>query len=371
MPSTTQRDYYEVLGVGRDAGEREIKSAYRKLALEFHPDRNPGDAEAEGRFKEAAEAYSVLGDADKRRRYDQFGHAGVGGAGGGGFDPTVFSDFGDILGDLFGFGDVFGRRSSGPRRGADLRYNLEIELNDVLEATEAQIQIPKMRPCETCDGSGARPGTSAETCGRCRGSGQVDLQQGFFRISRPCDACAGAGEIVHDRCRDCRGAGRIESEQTISVRVPPGVDDGTRLRLTGEGEAGVAGGPPGDLYVVISLKRHSMFERDGGDIHCEVPVQFVQAALGAEVEIPALGGKLKLPIPAGCQSGKVMRLKGKGLPTLRSAVRGDQLVHVFVETPTKLTARQRELLEAFAEESDTSVSPVTKGFLDKLRDLFE
>jgi molecular chaperone DnaJ len=228
-----------------------------------------------------------------------------------------------------------------------------------------------MRPCDTCDGSGARPGTSPETCGRCSGSGQIDMQQGFFRISRPCDVCAGAGEVVRERCNDCRGGGRVESDQTINVRVPPGVDEGTRLRLTGEGEAGVAGGPPGDLYVVISFKPHPMFERDGPDLHCEVPIQFVQAALGTEIEVPTIEGKVKLQIPAGTQSGKVMRMRGKGLRTLRSPTRGDELVHIFVETPTRLTARQRELLEAFAEESDTTVSPVTKGFLDKLRDLFE
>jgi molecular chaperone DnaJ len=369
-----KRDYYEVLGVSRNASEVELKQAYRASALRDHPDRNPGDAEAEERFKEASEAYAVLSDSAKRRAYDQFGFAGVGAAGRGDFqDFGDLGSFGDVFNDLFG--DLFGARSRGPRgrgqRGADLRYNLEIELSDVLEGTNAQIQIPKMRTCAACDGSGARRWTSPERCGRCHGPGQNDLQQGFFRISRPCDACAGAGEIVRERCTDCRGAGRIGSQQTISVRVPPGVDDGNRLRLAGEGEAGVAGGPPGDLYVVITLSRHPMFERDGSDIHCEVPIQFVQAALGAEIEVPTIEGKVELQVPAGTQSGKVMRMRGKGLRTLRSSARGDQLVHIFVETPTKLTARQRELLEAFAEESDTDVSPVTKGFLDKLRDLFE
>jgi molecular chaperone DnaJ len=369
-----KRDYYEILGVARNVSGDGLKQAYRQLALRYHPDRNPGDAEAEERFKEASEAYAVLSDAEKRRAFDRFGHAGVGGAPGGFSDFGDLGNFGDVFNDLFG--DLFGgRRGGGPRgrgqRGADLRYNLEIEFADVLEGIEAQIQIPKMRPCETCDGSGARAGTSAEICGRCRGSGQVVLQQGFFRISRPCDGCAGAGEIVRERCGDCRGAGRVESEQTISVRVPPGVDSGTRLRLSGEGEAGVAGGPPGDLYVVIGFKPHPLFERDGADVHCEVPIQFVQAALGSEIEVPTVDGKVTLQIPPGIQSGKRMRLRGKGVRTLRSAARGDQLVHIFVETPTKLTARQRELLEAFAEESDTEVSPATKGFLDKLRDLFE
>jgi molecular chaperone DnaJ len=372
----SKRDYYEVLGVSRSTDEAELKTAYRTIAMRDHPDRNPGDVAAEDRFKEASEAYAVLSDPEKRRAYDQFGFAGVGAGAPGGFqDFGDLGNFGEVFGDLFG--DLFGgRRGGGSRRGrgqrgADLRYNLEIELADVLEGIEAQIEIPKMRACETCEGSGARPGTSPETCSRCHGAGQIDMQQGFFRISRPCDVCAGAGEIVRDRCSDCRGAGRVESDQTISVRVPPGVDEGTRLRLMGEGEAGVGGGPPGDLYVVVSLKPHSMFERDGGDLHCEVPVQFVQAALGAEIEVPTIEGKVKLQVPPGTQSGKVIRLRGKGLTTLRSSTRGDEMVHIFVETPTKLTARQRELLEAFAEESGTDVSPVTKGFLDKLRDLFE
>jgi molecular chaperone DnaJ len=370
-----KRDYYEVLGVPRTSTEADLKSAYRAIALRDHPDRNPGDAAAEERFKEASEAYAVLSDAEKRRAYDQFGFAGVGAGGPGGFqDFGDLGNFGDLFNDLFG--DLFGGRRGGQRRGrgqrgADLRYNLEIAFSDVLEGTEAEIEIPKMRPCATCAGSGARVGTSPETCPHCHGSGQMVLQQGFFRISRPCDACAGAGEIVRERCRDCRGAGRVENEQMINVRVPPGVDEGTRLRLAGEGEAGVAGGPPGDLYVVISLERHPLFERDGPDIHCHVPVQFVQAALGGEIEVPTVEGKVKLQIPAGTQSGKVMRLRGKGLRTLRSSARGDQLVRVFVETPTKLTKRQRELLEAFAEECDTEISPVTKGFLEKLRDLFE
>jgi molecular chaperone DnaJ len=370
-----KRDYYEVLGVARNVSEAELKQAYRKTALRDHPDRNPGDPAAEERFKEASEAYAVLSDPEKRRAYDRFGFAGVGGGGPGGFqDFGDLGSFGDVFSDLFG--DLFGTRRGGARRsrgqrGADLRYNLEIELRDVLEGTAAQIQIPKMRPCGSCGGSGAAPGTSPETCSRCQGTGQMVLQQGFFRISRPCDACGGVGEIVRQRCSECRGAGRVESDQTITVRVPPGVDDGTRLRLTGEGEAGIAGGPPGDLYVVIAVKPHALFKRDGPDLHCEVPVQFVQAALGAEIEVPTIEGKVKLQVPSGTQSGRVMRLRGKGLRTLRSPSRGDQLVHIFVETPTKLTTRQRELLEAFAEESGTDVSPVTKGFLDKLRDLFE
>jgi molecular chaperone DnaJ len=373
-----KRDYYEILGVPRDADPETLKKAYRAMAMRDHPDRNPGDASAEERFKEASEAYSILSEPEKRRAYDRFGHAGVGAGapGGGGFqdfgDLGNFTDiFDDLFGDLFGGRRAGGRRRGRGQRGADLRYNLEIDLHDVLEGLESTIKIPKMRPCETCSGSGARPGTSPETCGRCRGAGQVVLQQGFFRVSRPCEECAGTGEIVRERCDDCRGQGRVEGQQTISVRIPAGVDDGTRLRLSGEGEAGIAGGPNGDLYVVIGVRRHDLFEREGADLHCQVPITMVQAALGTEIDAPTLEGKVKLKIPEGTQSGKVMRLRGKGLPTLRSAARGDQILHIFVETPSRLTSAQRELLERFAEESDVKVSPAHKGFLDKLRELFD
>jgi molecular chaperone DnaJ len=372
----SKRDYYEILGVSRGVDEAELKKAYRAVAMRDHPDRNPGDAAAEERFKEASEAYAILSDPEKRRAYDRFGHAGVGaGAPGGGFadfgDLGNFTDlFDDLFGDLFG-GRRGGRRRGRGQRGADLRYNLEIELADVLQGIESKIKIPKMRPCGTCDGSGARPGTSPETCSACRGTGQIVLQQGFFRVSRPCDQCAGTGEILRERCSECRGQGRVEGQQTINVRIPSGVDDGTRLRLAAEGEAGIAGGPPGDLYVVISVKPHPLFERDGPDIHCQVPITMVQAALGAEVEVPTLDGKVGVRIPEGTQSGKVMRLRSRGLPTLRSATRGDQLLHIFVETPTDMSQSQRELLERFAEESGTAVSPAHRTFLDKLRDLFE
>ena len=373
-----KRDYYEVLGVPRDVEEAALKKAYRKIALENHPDRNPDDPDAEERFKEASEAYAVLSDVEKRRAYDRFGHEGVGMGGG----PAGFGDFGDLgsftdlfndlFGDLFGGGGRGGRRRAGRgQRGADLRYNLELELGDILEGMEASIQIPKMRACGNCEGSGARPGTRPETCSRCYGSGQVVLQQGFFRISRPCDACAGAGEIVRERCSECRGSGRIEGQQSIRVKVPAGIEDGMRLRLSGEGEAGIAGGPPGDLFVVISAKPHPLFEREGPDLYCEVPVSFVQAAIGDEIEVPTLEGKVNLKLPAGTQTGKVLRLRGKGLPSLRSSQRGDQLLRIFVETPTKLTRRQRELLQEFAKEGGDEVSPVTKSFLDKLRELFE
>jgi molecular chaperone DnaJ len=372
-----KRDYYEILGVPRDADDAALKKAYRSIAMRDHPDRNPGDTAAEERFKQASEAYAILSDAEKRQAYDRFGHAGVGAGGPGG----GFQDFGDLgnFTDLFDdlFGDLFGGRRAGARRrgrgqrGADLRYNLEIELSDVLVGFDSPIKIPKMRICATCDGSGARPGTSAEMCGGCRGSGQVVLQQGFFRVSRPCDACGGAGEIVRERCSDCRGQGRVEGQQAINLHVPAGVDDGTRLRLAGEGEAGIAGGGPGDLYVVISIKSHELFERNGSELHCSVPITMVQAALGAEIDVPTLEGKVKLKIPEGTQSGKALRLRGKGLPTLRSAARGDQILHIFVETPSKLTREQREILERFAEKTDVVVSPAHKGFLDKLRELFD
>jgi molecular chaperone DnaJ len=377
LGSVAKRDYYEVLGVSRDADDARLKKAYRKVALENHPDRNPGDKAAEERFKAASEAYSVLCDPEKRRSYDRFGFEGVGMGGG----PSGFGDFGDLgnFTDLFNdlFGDLFGgarggrRRAGRGQRGADLRYNLEIQLSDVLQGHEASMQIPKMRPCGACEGSGARPGTRPEPCGRCGGAGQVVLQQGFFRISRPCDACAGAGEVIRERCSECRGAGRVEGFQTIRVKVPAGVEDGMRLRLTGEGEAGIAGGPPGDLFVVITIQSHPLFEREGSDLHCQVPISFAQAALGDEIEVPTLEGKVKLRVPEGTQTGKVLRLRGKGVPSIRSSARGEQLLHIFVEVPTRMSKRQRELIEQFAEASGTEVSPFTKSFLDKLRDLFE
>ncbi len=382
----SKRDFYEILGVDRSASESELKKAYRKLALECHPDRNPGDAAAEERFKLVSEAYTVLSDSEKRARYDRFGHAGLGaaGAGPGGADFGDLGNFGDLFNDLFG--DIFGgqggrggsRRGRG-QRGADLRYNLEIDLVDVLNGCEPSIKIPKMKRCEACSGSGAAEGSKPVRCDRCQGSGQLVFQQGFFRVNRPCDRCGGAGEIIENPCPRCRGAGRVEGQQTIHLKVPPGVEDGARLRVAGEGEAGVAGGEPGDLYVVMRLREHPLFERDGTDLHLEVPVAFVQAALGAEIEVPTLDGKVQLQIPEGTQSGRVLRLRGKGLPPLQprldpaqlKKMRGDLYVRVYVEVPTKLNERQRELLEEFAAQSGHEVSPRTKGFLDKLRDFFE
>ena len=382
----SKRDYYEVLGVDRGVGDTDLKKAYRRLALECHPDRNPDDPETEERFKEVSEAYAVLSDSEKRSRYDRFGHQGVG------VGVPTGADFGDLGGftDLFSdlFGDIFGGGNFGGRtrgrswgrgqRGADLRYNLEVDLDDVLTGTEAAIKIPKMRPCETCSGSGSREGRPPKTCERCRGMGQIAFQQGFFRVNRPCDVCGGAGEVIADPCGDCRGNGRVEGQQTISVKVPAGVDDGARLRLVAEGEAGIAGGPPGDLYIVLSVRAHPLFERDGRDLHCEVPVPFVMAALGGEIQAPSLEGRITVRVPEGTQSGRILRLRGKGLPPLQprmdpgslERMRGDIFVRIFVEVPTQLTERQRELLQEFAEESGTDISPVMKGFMDKLRDLF-
>lgn len=377
----SKRDYYEVLGVSKQASEGELKKAYRKLAMEHHPDRNEGDSAAEEKFKELSEAYAVLSDPPKRSTYDQFGHAGLSGAGGS-QDFGDLGGFADIFGDLFGdmFGGGRGGRGRGRgQRGADLRYNLEIDLNDVLNGVDPSLEIPKMKSCETCDGSGARPGTSKKRCGRCEGRGQLVFQQGFFRVNRPCDACHGAGEVIEDHCRDCHGAGRVETMQNIQVAVPPGVEDGSRLRLSGEGEAGVAGGGPGDLYVVISVKSHPLFERDGTDLHCEIPVPFVTAALGGEIEVPTLEGKVKTKIPEATQSGKLLRLRGKGLPPLEprlpkeqvKKMRGNFYARIFVEVPSKLNERQRELLEQFADETGTEVSPATSGFLERLKDFFD
>lgn len=367
---TPKRDYYEILGVPRNASEQEVKSAYRKLALKHHPDRNPGDARAEELFKEAAEAYGVLGDPEKRQRFDAYGHAGLGGAGGG-FDPTIFADFSDILGDFFGFGDVFGRRR-GPRRGADLRYNLEISFEEAAFGAETQIRIPRAEPCEKCEGSGAAPGTKPTTCTTCRGAGQVTFQQGFFSVARTCSHCRGTGRIVSEECKTCHGEGQVQNERTLQIKVPPGVDNGSQLRISGEGEAGPVGGPPGDLYVVLRVKDHSLFKRDGAHLFCEIPVSVPQAALGASVEIPTLEGeKTKLSVPEGTQSGSVLRLRGQGVPHLGGRGRGDLHVLVRVVVPTRLSSEQRKLMEKLAETLPLpDIEDKDKSLFDRMRDFF-
>jgi len=367
---STPRDYYEVLGVPRNASEQEIKSAYRRLALRHHPDRNPGDKQAEERFKEAAEAYGVLGDAEKRRRYDVYGHAGVAGAAGAGFDPTIFADFSDILGDFFGFGDVFGRRR-GPRRGGDLRYNLEISFEEAAFGTETQLRIPRAETCATCAGSGAAPGTKPVTCPTCRGSGQVTFQQGFFSVARTCSHCRGAGRIVAERCKTCDGEGQVPVERTLQIKIPSGVDTGSQLRISGEGEPGPQGGPPGDLYVLVRVADHAFFRRDGTNLFCEVPVSVTQAALGATLDLPTLdGGKTRLPVPEGTQSGTVLRVKGQGVPQLGGRGRGDLHVLVRVVVPRHLTSEQRRLLEQLAKTLPVpDPKDRDKSLLDRMKDL--
>ncbi len=346
----SKRDYYEIVGVSRTATEQEIKSAYRKLALKYHPDRNPGDKEAEERFKEAAEAYAVLADTDKRHMYDRFGHAGLGGAATGGFDPSVFTGFEDILGglgDVFGFGDAFGgRRRGGPQRGADLRYDLEVSFEEAARGSETSIQIPRQESCEACSGSGAAPGSKPTTCPQCHGRGQLRYQQGFFTVARTCSQCRGTGSIIAKPCSTCRGAGRVQQERKLTVRIPAGIATGQRLRLSGEGEGGAAGGPPGDLYVVIIVQEHAFFHRDGNDLYCEVPVNFPTLALGGTIMIPTLeGGEEAYEIPDGTQSGSTLRLSGRGMPDVNGRGRGDLLVTVRVVTPKKLSREQKKLLE--------------------------
>jgi molecular chaperone DnaJ len=371
-----KRDYYEVLGVSRGANETEIKSAYRKLAVRYHPDKNPGDAEAEEKFKEAAEAYSVLSDADQRARYDRFGHAGVSNAAGaqGAWGAQGFGGIEDILGDLFGFGDVFGgARASGSRRGAaqrgaDLRYDLEMTLEEAAEGMTAQLRVPRLESCDACKGSGAAPGTQPETCPGCAGTGQVRYQQGFFSVARTCGQCRGAGRVIRTPCEQCKGASRVEREKQIEVRIPAGVETGSRLRLAGEGEAGAQGGPAGDLYVVIHVKEHETFERQGNNLYASVPITFAQAALGAETSVTTLDGQEDLKVPAGTQTGTVFRLKGHGMPVLGGRGRGDLFVSVTVVTPTTLTREQRKLLEQLAQIEEKDLSD--KGLMDKVRDIF-
>ncbi|MGN6733504.1 MAG: molecular chaperone DnaJ [Candidatus Binatia bacterium] len=362
-----KKDYYELLGISRNAGEEEIKKAYRKLALQHHPDRNPGDKQAEEKFKEVSEAYSVLSDPHKRSQYDQFGHAAFG-EGGPGFDFSGgFEDiFGDIFGEFFGGG---GRRR-GRARGEDLRYNLTLKFEEAVSGTEKKIKIPRHGVCDTCRGTGAKAGTAPQTCPTCRGRGQVSFQQGFFSVSRTCSQCHGQGTVIKEPCATCGGAGRVRNMHTLSVRIPAGVDTGSRLKLRAEGEAGPAGGVPGDLYVVIHVEPHPIFVRENLDIICDVPISFVQAALGAEIDVPTLEGKVKMKIPAGTQSGKVFRMKSKGVKDVQGFQQGDQHVRVTVEIPTRLTAKQKELLKEFAAVGGEELNPLAKGFFDKMKELF-
>jgi molecular chaperone DnaJ len=367
-----KKDYYELLGVDRSASEEEVKKAYRKLALKHHPDRNPGDKQSEETFKQVSEAYQVLSDPQKRSQYDQFGHAAFGDNGpfSGGFDFTAgFEDiFGDIFGEFFGSGT---RRRGSRSRGEDLRYNLTLSFEEAVGGTEKKIKVPRHGICETCRGTGAKVGTSPQTCPTCRGRGQVSFQQGFFSVSRSCTQCNGQGTTIKEPCAACAGAGRVRKLHTLSVKIPPGVDTGSRLKLRAEGEtAPTAGGAAGDLYVVIEVEPHPIFVRDNLDVLCDLPISFVQAALGTELDVPTLEGKVKMKIPAGTQSGKVFRLKGKGIQDVQGYHQGDQLVRVHVETPTHLTARQKELLKEFATLGGEDVNPLSKGFFDKVKELF-
>jgi len=380
----SKRDYYEILSVTKTATDAEIKSAYRKLAMQYHPDRNPGDKVAEERFKEAAEAYAVLCDSEKRSLYDRFGHQGVRSAAGGGagFDPSVFNEFGDfadILGNMFGFGDLFGnaRRRGGPQRGADLRYDLEIAFEESAKGVETTIQIPRQETCETCHGSGAAAGSSPTTCGMCRGQGQVRSQQGFFTVARTCPQCQGSGKIITKPCATCRGAGRISRERKLTVKIPPGIATGQQLRLQQEGEGGSAGGPPGNLYVVVHVQEHEFFRRDGNNLFCEVGVNFTTVALGGEIQVPTLDGQETVKIPEGTQTGTTLKLRGKGMPDVNGRGRGDLFATVQVHTPKKLTKDQRHLLEQLAKALPTEkfeprahADADERNLFDRVKDMF-
>jgi len=367
----SKRDYYDVLGVSRNAGDDEIKKVYRKLAMEHHPDRNPDNPKSEDRFKEAKEAYEILSDPNKRTAYDQQGHAGVDPSMGGG-NPHGFSS--DTFGDVFG--DIFGGQGtqSNVYRGADLRYNMEITLEQAARGTETKIRVPTMASCDSCHGSGAKQGTSPSTCPTCNGHGQVRMQQGFFSIQQTCPKCHGSGKFVSNPCGKCFGEGRTKQHKTLSVKIPAGVDDGDRIRLSGEGEAGVNSGPSGDLYVVVNLLAHSVFQRDNNDLHCEMPISFTTAALGGELQVPTIDGYAKIKVPAETQSGKIFRLRGKGIKGIRSHTHGDLMCHLMVETPVKLGARQKELLhelEALNQEDSSRHSPRTRSWVNKVREFFE
>ena len=376
-----KRDYYEVLGVGRSADEKELKAAYRKLAKQFHPDANPGDQKAETKFKEINEAYDVLKDPQKKAAYDRFGHQAFengmgGGRGGAGFGPDFNSSMSDIFEDLFGDfmggGGGRGRRGggrggSGAARGADLRSNMEISLTEAFTGKSAQIRVPSSVSCETCSGSGAKPGTAPKTCSTCGGHGAVRSQSGFFTVERTCPSCQGRGQVISDPCKDCGGQGRVTKERTLSVNIPAGVEDGTRIRLSSEGEAGLRGGPSGDLYIFLSVRPHEFFQRDGADLFCKIPVSMTVAAMGGDIEVPTIDGKkMRVSVPEGTQTGKQVRLKGKGMPVLRSSQMGDMYIQVAVETPVNLSKRQRELLKEFEKEARNN-SPETEGFFAKAK----
>jgi molecular chaperone DnaJ len=379
MAKSQQRDYYEVLGVARTATVEEIKAAYRKCALKWHPDRHPEDkADAEVKFRESAEAYSVLSDAEKRQVYDTYGHAGLSGAGGGvDFSGTIFQDFHDIFGDFFGFEDLFsggrgGGRSRRARRGSDLRYDMSLTFEEAATGVNTKIKIPRQEFCAACNGTGAKAGTGVVACQTCAGRGQLAYQQGFFTITRTCPACQGAGQIVKERCIECRGQGRIEKERIIELRIPPGVDTGTRLRVQSEGEPGPNGGPTGDLYVVLDVKEHPYFERRGADLYCTIPISITQASLGVELQVPGLGSEEKLKIPEGTQSGAVFRVRGKGLADPHGGGKGDLYYHVRVLTPTKLTRDQRKLIEQLGTSLKVENKPAERGssLFDKVKDIF-
>ena len=377
-----QRDYYEILGVTRGCEDAALNAAFRKLAVQHHPDKNQGCTESEGRFKEINEAYSILSDGQKRAAYDRFGHEGVQGMNGGG--QAGFADVHDIFNEVFGqaFGDMFGggrSRQNGPARGQDLRYDLEISLEQAYASAEVEIDVPSTLTCETCQGSGAKPGTNPTTCNGCNGHGRVRASQGFFSIERTCPRCGGSGQLVLDPCKDCRGNGQVRHERTLQVRIPAGVDDGARIRLAGEGDSGARGGPRGDLYIFLSVKPHELFERDGLDLHCSMPVPMCTAALGGEIDAPCLLGgencdgqsRLKIKVPEGAQTGTTVRLKGRGMPSLRSRERGDLVVEVFVETPTRLTARQKELMRELAGLCGDQQHPQSTGFFKKAKRFWE
>lgn len=372
-----KRDYYEVLSVDRSADEKEIKKAYRRVAMKYHPDRNPDDPDADDKFKEATEAYDVLTTAEKREAYNRYGHAAVDGQmGGGGGAGGNFSDiFGDVFGDIFGGAGGGGRGRGGAERGSDLRYTLDISLEDAVRGTTAEIRVPTLVSCGTCSGSGARKGSSPTTCGTCGGVGQVRMQQGFFQVQQTCPNCRGRGNTISDPCNSCNGQGRVEKTKKLSVKVPPGVDTGDRIRLAGEGEAGTSGGPAGDLFVQLSVRDHPIFERDGKHLYCEVPITFVDASLGGELEVPTLDGRVKLKIPAETQTGKLFRLRGKGVQPVRGGGVGDLLCRAVVETPVNLNKRQKELLREFQESlgqnGDHSHSPRQKSWFEGVKNFFE